>query len=420
MGPEQIGPFRLLGRLGFGGMAEVFKAEFHAQQKWQGLPQGSLVALKRMLPTAAEDPACRSAFDRECRRAPLLNHERLAKTYGVFQHHRSPQYPTEPVLVLECLEGRRLVALYPKGQGFEPQSWEVLAAIGVQVSEALTYLHQFRESDSEATGLIHGDLSPKNLFVTRRGCLKVLDFGMALPIGCALGNAPSQVGGHGYMSPEYVRGEPLDCRSDFFSLGTVLYELATGERLFKAGTPAKTIDFILNRPIEPLGNVRADIPTPLARTIDNCLARNASNRPASAQVLRETFLNCLRDAPQDDSEQVLAVWLGQLLAGATPPELIDGSEGKPALGSEVHGARLTQTQTRDAPAYGGTQSSAERISSQSEPSMGDHSRPQSAPTETPSEQPISQLQACLVWFGMIVLFAFMLATTIWYVERMLD
>lgn len=271
-----LGRYRIERRLGVGGMAEVYLA-------WQLGPGGfeRKVALKRLLPNLAEEPDLVAMFLDEARVSAQLKHRHIAQIYEVGkeggQHFIAMEYVDGPSL-------RQLMrAAEARGEQL-PAS--VAVAIGAATLEALAHAHQAEDARGRPLGVVHRDVTPSNVQLTRAGEIKLLDFGIARAstqlhvtrTGVAKGTLP-------YMSAEQVLAEPLDQRADVYSLSAVLYELLSGAHAFPDG-PARA------RP-PALSERRADIPPALAEAIAAGMAYEARDRPADASALRETLLAAL-------------------------------------------------------------------------------------------------------------------------------
>ena len=258
--PCQIGQtvshYRILGKVGEGGMGVVYKA--------QDLKLGRTVALKFLPEFLSRDPHALERFRREARAASALNHPHICTIYDIDEHER------RQFISMELLEGRTL----RESLGDGPLETTQLLEIGSQIARGLEAAH--------AKGIIHRDIKPTNIFITRYQQAKLLDFGLA-KVAIAPGGVtatvvdsgptkdPSSekeltasgvtVGTIAYMSTEQVRGEALDGRSDLFSLGAVLYEMATGQRAFGGATPGLIFDAILNRAPTPLEQLNPSLQT---------------------------------------------------------------------------------------------------------------------------------------------------------------
>lgn len=269
-----LGPYHILSRLGRGGMGVVYEA--------QDVRLGRRVALKFPSPDLAGDPDAASRLRREARAASALNHPNICAIYDVGEHERASY------LVLELLEGETLLDRLCRGPILPAEFFDV--ALGV--ASAL-------EAAGEK-GIVHRDLKPANVFLTKAGGAKVLDFGLAR-LGGAPALAPtltqtSWVGEHTrpgtvmgtlqYMSPEQVRGEPTDARSDLFSFGVVLYEMAAGRHPFAASTPALVADAIIERDPVPLDIEGQGFPPEVASVISRALEKDLRLRYQTAAELR--------------------------------------------------------------------------------------------------------------------------------------
>jgi serine/threonine protein kinase/tetratricopeptide (TPR) repeat protein len=271
---QTISHYRVIERLGGGGMGVVYKAEDIRLRRF--------VALKFLADDIAQDPQSLSRFEREARAASALNHANICTIYEVEEHNR------RPVIVMELLEGESLKERLRKG----PPATDEILDFGIQASDALEAAHE--------KGIVHRDIKSANIFITARGKAKILDFGLAkvLPLpetatlteltgpGSAMGTVP-------YMSPEQVRAQELDARTDLFSFGVVLYEIATGALPFRGESSGVIFDSILNRAPVPPVRLNPDLPAGLESIIDKCLEKDRNLRYQHASEIR-TDLQRLR------------------------------------------------------------------------------------------------------------------------------
>jgi predicted ATPase/serine/threonine protein kinase len=276
----KLGPYELMGLLGAGGMGEVYQARDARLDR--------IVAIKILPPTFSADRERLQRFEREARSASALNHPNIVTIYELGQD-RSCHY-----IAMELVEGKTLrellrSSLLPMRKAIE---------IAAQIAEGLTKAHE--------AGITHRDLKPENLMVSHDGFVKILDFGLAKLASSGGGRSDIHnlstpqtssglvLGTVGYMSPEQVRGEGLDFRSDQFALGLVLYEMVTGTRAFQRSTAAETLVAVLREPVEPIARQNRDAPAPLCWVIERCLAKEPEKRYVSTRDLARE-LAAIRD-----------------------------------------------------------------------------------------------------------------------------
>ncbi len=281
----QLGPYKILAAIGAGGMGEVYRA--------RDTRLGRDVAIKVLPPAFASDPDRLRRFEQEARAASALNHPNIVVIHDVGAQEGLPY------LVEELLEGESLRERLRQG------ALPVHNAVGiaVQITHGLAAAHE--------KGIVHRDLKPENVFLTRDGQVKILDFGLAKLIEGAqslestaemstladqTGTGPV-LGTLGYMSPEQVRGQPVDHRTDIFALGCVLHEMLSGKRAFPGETPADTVSAILGRDPAPIGESGRGVPPALHGVLRRCLEKRPPDRFSSAHdltlalsVISETLL----------------------------------------------------------------------------------------------------------------------------------
>jgi serine/threonine protein kinase len=259
---ETFSHYRVLSRIGSGGMGVVYEAE--------DIRLGRRVALKFLSENLARDPAAMQRFEREARAASSLNHANICTIYEVEEHNH------QPVIVMELLQGESL----KQRIGEKPIPTDELLDFGIQISDALEAAH--------ARGIIHRDTKPENIFIVGAGRVKILDFGLA-----KLSSAPDAedqageesltsegaiAGTTSYMSPEQARGEEIDARSDLFSLGVVLYEMATAHQPFARKNKTLTTDAILNQHPPGPGTLNPALPAALETIIARALEKDREFR----------------------------------------------------------------------------------------------------------------------------------------------
>jgi len=261
----RLGPYEITSALGAGGMGEVYRARDSALKRD--------VAIKVLPADWSRDPDRLQRFELEAQAAAALNHPNIVSVFQVGQHDGIP------FIVTELLQGEALRDRLNRG----PMCLAEVLKLGTEIAQGLGAAH--------AAGIVHRDLKPENVYLTKDGRIKILDFGLAklapaqtpaadsATVTYRAPTIPGQVMGTiGYMSPEQVRGEAADARSDVFALGAILYEMAMGLRAFKKPTPAETMVAILNEEPAPASELSSTVPPGLQRVINRCLMKNPEQR----------------------------------------------------------------------------------------------------------------------------------------------
>ena len=292
--PAHLGPYRIVSRIGCGGMAEVFRARRHGASGFE-----KVVALKVLLPEFSNDADLQRLLIAEAKLGAAMAHRNLVTVFDLGVD--AGRY----YVAMELVEGDDLHAL----RGDDPMPLDIALHVAAELGHALTYIHAFSDDNDRPLGLVHRDISPGNVLLSRSGEVKLADFGIAKATELAAQTHARIVRGKfAYLSPEQLAGKPLTARTDQFALGVTIAEFVTGVRPFDAPTAVETMDRIrAGAPdLSPL-------PEQLRRIVARCLAQDPADRFEGVQDVVAKLQVLQREAPASGPTQ-LGGWVRAQLA----------------------------------------------------------------------------------------------------------
>ncbi len=288
-----IGRYTLLKRLGAGGMGEVFLA--------QASPDQPPVVIKRVLPHLVENPRFLRLFLDETRIAARLNHPNIARIIELGEADGAW------FIVMEHVEGKDLREVLRRAREQEKQvPVNVAVKVALDVAQGLAYAHSAVDAQGRNLGIVHRDVSPHNVLLSKRGEAKVIDFGVAKATNKSVHTAAGILKGKfPYMAPEQSRGKPVDARTDVFALGIVLWEMVSGQFLFRGKTDAATLKLVRTSAAAPLRSLRRDVPAALDDVVLKALAKEPDERFQTALEFQEALAALSAELPTAD----VGAWL---------------------------------------------------------------------------------------------------------------
>jgi eukaryotic-like serine/threonine-protein kinase len=282
--PTIFGKYLLLERLNVGGMAEVFTAKAFGVEGFE-----RILAIKKILPTMAEDEEFITMFIDEARISVQLNHANVVHIHELGKHEDAY------FIAMEYVPGKDLRAIqdrFRRRKEIMPTAMAVY--ICSKMCEGLDYAHRKKDARGQELHIIHRDVSPQNILVSYEGEVKIIDFGIAKAANRSQKTQAGILKGKfGYMSPEQVRGLPIDRRSDVFAVGVILYEMLTGEKLFVGESDFSTLEKVRNADVPALRQFNPNVPSGLEKVVMKSLAREQEDRYQWASDLQEDLMRFL-------------------------------------------------------------------------------------------------------------------------------
>lgn len=370
---RQLGRYELMERVGTGGMAELFVARYEGPGGFE-----KRCAIKRLLPQRARNEALTRQLSAEAKVIQQFEHPNVVEVYEL------GQADGQLFIAMEWIDGLSLRALHQRALEAGGQvPTEVVTWILGKALDGLGYAHSF---DGQGRGgVVHRDVSPQNILVSWDGMVKIVDFGLARAAAVGVGQAtdPTLAGKLPYMSPEQVSGEPMDPRSDLFSLAVCAFELLTGERPFDAASDIMTARAIAEAPAPPLASACPDAPPALADVLERALQKHPEDRFESAAAMGEAIADILRTAAQPLDRHAVAQYLAAL------------REGEP---DRYEHGRYALPRPRGARPFAGPDPYAQFVpSARPAPELAPSIQP---PRSAPSAPPPEDLQASLAAAGL--------------------
>ncbi len=300
-----FGKYLLLERINVGGMAEVFIAKAFGVEGFE-----RILAIKKILPTMAEDEEFITMFIDEARISVQLNHANVVHIHELGKHAQSFYIAMEYVASRDL---RTILEHYRKRKEIMPTAQAVF--IASKMAEGLDYAHRKKDARGQELGIIHRDVSPQNILCSYEGEVKIIDFGIAKAANRSQKTQAGILKGKfGYMSPEQVRGLPIDRRSDVFALGVLLYEMLTGEKLFLGESDFSTLEKVRNAEVPLPSQFNPNVPPELEKVVLKALAREQEDRYQWASDLQEDLLRFLLAGEQIYSAKHLSSFMKETFA----------------------------------------------------------------------------------------------------------
>jgi len=305
-GPDRFGQYEILERIASGGMAELSKAKRTGVEGFQ-----KIVAIKKILPHLADDEEFVTMFADEAKLAAQLNHPNIIHIYDLGKIQAGGYF-----IAMEYVDGRDLRAIQLAGREMGvPLPVPLAVYVASKVASALDYAHRRRDAEGHELNIVHRDVSPQNILISYEGDIKLCDFGIAKAASKASKTQSGALKGKiQYMSPEQAWGRPIDRRSDLFSLGVVLHELLTGERLFHGDTDINVLEKVRNAEVPAPSGANPEVPHNLDAVVLKALAKDPDDRYANASDLLRDLDSVLYSYTPAPGSADVAIYLHRLQA----------------------------------------------------------------------------------------------------------
>lgn len=309
--PEAFGRYFLVDKIATGGMAEIFKAKTFGHAGFE-----NLVVIKRILSHLSENEEFVEMFVDEAKVSVALQHTNIVRVYDF------GQVLANYYIAMECVDGKDIRAILRKlGRKGRHIPMEFVLYVAHEAAKGLSYAHTKTDLSGHPFGIVHRDMSPSNVLVSYDGVVKIADFGIAKAEQNTYNTADGVLKGKfEYMSPEQARGEPVDARSDLFSLGILMHEMLTGRRLFKSGSDVATLEAIKAAEVRPPSDTNPRVPNATDAMVLKALTRDRDTRFQSAAQLQQAIRRLL-PAPPDQLQQEFSTWLRDVFAEEIRTEL---------------------------------------------------------------------------------------------------
>jgi TonB family protein len=308
-GPDHFGQYEIIERIASGGMAELYKAKRTGVEGFQ-----KIVAIKKILPHLADDEEFITMFADEAKLAAQLNHPNIIHIYDLGKIQAGGYF-----IAMEYVDGRDLRAIQKSGRELDaPLPVPLAVYIASKVASALDYAHRRRDAEGHDLHIVHRDVSPQNILISYEGDIKLCDFGIAKANSKASQTQSGALKGKlQYMSPEQAWAKPIDRRSDLFSLGVVLHELLTGDRLFRGDTDIQVLEKVRTAEVIPPSRMNPEVPKNLDGVLLRCLAKDPEERYANASDLLRDLDSVLYSYTPAPGSADVAIYLHRLQAEET-------------------------------------------------------------------------------------------------------